>query len=85
MRSEEGGGFRKEGDGGEGKKKEKRTRKKCSEARVTHNPIPTPLIYSLDFLCIFQRKNGFSTKFGVFSDIFSFPRKCDKRANFSKF
>ena len=31
LRSEEGGGFRKEGDGGEGeKKKEKRTRKKCS-------------------------------------------------------
>ena len=30
--AEEGGGFRKEGDGGEGeKKKEKRTRKKCSE------------------------------------------------------
>ena len=31
MRSEEGGGFRKEGYGGEGeKKKEKRTHKKCS-------------------------------------------------------
>ena len=30
LRSEEGEGFRKEGDGGEGEKKEKRTRKKCS-------------------------------------------------------
>ena len=32
LRSEEGGGFRKEGDGGEGeKRRKKRTRKKCSD------------------------------------------------------
>ena len=68
MRSEEGEGFRKEGDGGDGeKKKEKRTCKKCSEkktfsCRKMHLPAEKLKSAFLQAKCLFLQKSAVSCR-----------------------